>query len=172
MAEKKGMGKGVAEEKPQNEPMGKAEEEPVEPAAANVEWRCLTCGRSVPPTTSDYMGLIRHICEGKPKVRLVDITTGDELATSLQEAQSKGLLTPSKRRFEGRITAPQVSKEGIFNYNITLPADAWTLFHVAKAFGLETNGSKSFDEWVWDRIRGSFKYEYKMQLILARIEEE
>lgn len=64
-----------------------------------------------------------------------------------------------------------VKTAGIFTYEITLPADAFTLFNLAKACGLEPNGDKLFDEWVWDCIRARFSKDYKQQLILAPVEE-
>jgi len=53
-----------------------------------------------------------------------------------------------------------------------LPADAFTLFNLAKFSGLEKDGNKPFDEWVWDCITARFKYDYKRQLILAPLQEE
>lgn len=161
MGGKKSESKSIAQEK--------AQKESIETPQRNVEWRCLTCGQSAPPTAGDYMGLIRHKCEGKPKIRLVDVTTGEELATNIQQAQAQGLITGKKGK---PLTAPQVSSEGIFQYTVTLPADAWTLFHIAKTFGLETDGDKPFDEWLWDCIKARFKYDYKKQIILAPVEEE
>ena len=73
---------------------------------------------------------------------------------------------------EKEITTPQASSEGIFRYTITLPADAFTLFNLAKACGLEKDGRKLFDEWVWDCIRKRYESDYKMQLVLAPVEEK
>jgi len=70
------------------------------------------------------------------------------------------------------ITGSQVSSDGIFTYTIALPSDAFTLFNLAKSAGLEKDGTKPFDEWIWDCITARYKYDYKHQLILAPILEE
>ena len=79
---------------------------------------------------------------------------------------------PEPKGKKGDKTEPQVSSDGIFTYNIALPADAFTLFNIAKAFGIEKDGDKPFDEWVFDCITARFRYDYKMQLVLAPLQEE
>jgi hypothetical protein len=69
-----------------------------------------------------------------------------------------------------KVEITTVKTAGIFTYEITLPSDAYTLFNLAKACELETDGEKSFDEWVWDCIRARFTKDYKKQLILAPVE--
>lgn len=76
-----------------------------------------------------------------------------------------------KAEKEGREVIKEISSEGIFRYTITLPADAFALFNIAKANGLEKDG-KIFDEFVWDCITARFEKDYKKQLILAPIEEQ
>lgn len=78
---------------------------------------------------------------------------------------------PEAKKKEGEITEPQVSSDGIFKYTINLPSDAFTLFNLAKAFELEKDNDKPFDVWVWECITARFKYDYKMQLVLAPIQE-
>jgi len=65
----------------------------------------------------------------------------------------------------------EISSEGIFHYTIALPADAFTLFNIAKAYGMERE-DKLFDEFVWECITARFAKDYQKQLILAPIEEE
>jgi len=166
----------------------------------NLEWRCLTCEAAVPPTTADYMGFIQHPCQDR-KIWLVDKETGEQLANNLKQAQTKGFiprkgevpkftgtvayvkkpteLSEVKPKLEEKpkgeqkeITEPQVSSEGIFRYTVTLPADAFTLFNLAKSLRLEKDGEKPFDEWLWDCIVARFEFDYKRQLILAPIERE
>lgn len=130
---------------------------------------------------------------------LVDEGTGEVVAKTIAEAKEKGLLEEEKvikEELEGEeeleeeeeteeegeeeekpkkqkeITRPQVSSEGIFRYTINLPADAFALFNIAVAHGLEKDGNKVFDEWVWDCIRARFEHDYRMQLVLAPIGEE
>jgi len=77
---------------------------------------------------------------------------------------------PEKAEKPEELTAPQVSREGIFRYTITLPADAFVLFNIAKAYGLEKDSDKLFDEWVWDCIKKRFEKDYGKQLVLAPVE--
>ena len=131
---------------------------------------------------------------------LVDENTGEILAQKIAEAVEKGLIKTEPPKLEPlkleppkleppkleppkleekppeepekpeEVTKPQVSTEGIFRYTITLPADAFVLFNIAKAYGLETDSGKLFDEWVWDCIRWRFEKDYKRQLVLAPVE--
>lgn len=152
----------------------------------SLEWKCLTCGATAPPTPGAYMGFIQHSCTGKRKIWLVDIETGEQLANNAKQALQMGLIKkgekppgeklpeekPEAKKEEGEITEPQVSSDGFFRYTITLPADAFALFNMAKAAGLEKDGDMSFDVWVWDCIRKRFEKDYKRQVVLAGIEEE
>lgn len=70
------------------------------------------------------------------------------------------------------ITEPVVTPDGIFAYTIHLPADAFTLFNLAKFSGLEKDGDKPFDEWLWECVMKRFETDYKMQLVLAPVKEE
>ena len=70
----------------------------------------------------------------------------------------------------GKTEITTVNTAGVFTYDITLPADAFTLFNLAKACGLEPNDKKLFDEWIWDCVRARFSKDYKKQLILAPVE--
>lgn len=70
----------------------------------------------------------------------------------------------------GKVEITTVKTAGVFTYEITLPADAFTLFNLAKACGLEPNGEMLFDEWIWDCVRARFAKDYKKQLILAPLE--
>ena len=130
---------------------------------------------------------------------LIDENTGKILAGKLVEAVEKGFIKAEPPKLEGQepelgrleekkgdeerlpqepekakkpeeLTKPQVSTEGIFRYTISLPADAFVLFNIAKAYGLETDGDKPFDEWVWDCIQKRFEKDYKRQLVLAPAE--
>ena len=135
------------------------------------------------------MGLIQHSCTGKCKVWLVDRDTGEQLANNAKKALQMGLIEkskkPAKEPLEGKLkeegaeegkegkelTEPLVSYEGIFRYTITLPADAFTLFNLAKACGMEKDREKLFCEWLWDCIRKRYETDYKVQLVLAPLEE-
>lgn len=147
----------------------------------NLVWKCLTCEKTAPPTSSGYMSFIQHTCTDR-KIWLIDVDSGEQLANNLKKAINLGLVAGSGGKpgaapkseeagKEGEVTEPQVSSEGIFRYTISLPADAFTLFNLAKAVGLEKDLEKPFDEWVWDCITRRFVTDYKMQLILAPVEE-
>lgn len=138
----------------------------------NLEWRCVTCGKTALPTSAGFMGLIRHSCTGKREIWLVDKDTGEQLANNANKAVQLGLIGKAAKAKEGEKEKLEVSSEGILTYSISLPADAFTLFNLAKFTGLEKDGQKLFDEWCWDCIVARFKYDYKRQLILAPIAEE
>ena len=87
-----------------------------------------------------------------------------EAPPKAEEVAGKG----KEEKEEKETTEPQVSPEGIFRYTITLPADAFTLFNMAKAADLE-DADISFDVWLWDCIRKRFEKDYKMQVVLAGI---
>jgi len=165
----------------------------VDEGGGDLEWRCLTCGASAPPTPRDYMILIHHACTGQRVVRLIDTDTGEEMASNAKQALSMGLIrkggdgareevldevgevpeTVTKAKGEAKeLLDPQISSEGVFRYTIELPADAFALFNIAKGAGLETDREKTFDVWVWDCIRARFRKDYKRQLVLAGIEED
>lgn len=102
-----------------------------------------------------------------PGEPLTKVEPGAKVEAKVESPEEK----PEKAK-EGELTEPQVSGEGIFRYTITLPADAFTLFNMAKAAGKEKDVDKSFDVWVWDCIRKRFEKDYKLQVVLAGIEEE
>lgn len=68
------------------------------------------------------------------------------------------------------ITTPEIS-DGLIRYTVTLPADAWTHFNIARGRGYEED-DKPFDEWLWDCIKKRFELDYKVQLVLAPLLEE
>ena len=96
-----------------------------------------------------------------------ELKEGAELGEELSEEPPK---VKEKAEKEGK-EVKEISSDGIFRYTVTLPADAFTLFNIAKAYGLEQDG-KIFDEFIWDCIVARFEKDYKKQLILAPIEGE
>jgi len=174
------------------EPVNKQSEES---KRGSLVWQCAGCSRTAPPTESGYQSIRGHQ-NGHPKGKrgfaLVDKETKEIKAKSIAEARDKDLLEPppepvkevkAAEKDKGRetkedddevseITKPQISSDGIFSYNISLPADAFALFNMAKAAGLEEDGKKPFDVWVWDCIKKRFEKDYKRRLVLAGIKEE
>jgi len=150
-------------------------------------WKCKAkdCGYTRPPTLKGYKQLVGHQKEHShlPKeergYRLVDENSGEVLAESVREAKEKGFLVvepPPRKESKGKpqgaeaeVTEVITSSEGIVRYTITLPADAFTLFNIAKARGLE-DADKLFDEWLWDCATARFEKDYKMRLVLAPLE--
>jgi len=153
-----------------------------------VVWKCKAenCDYTRPPTLKGYKQLVghqkehAHLPKGERGYRLVDENTGEVLAESAREAKEKGLLVAEplpKKESDGKpqgteveVTEVKASPEGIFRYTITLPADAFMLFNIAKYFGLEKDSEKLFDEWLWDCIRMRYETDYKMRLVLAPVE--
>jgi len=97
------------------------------------------------------------------------IESAEEQEEEEEEPSEEPPRGKEKAEKEGR-EVKEISSDGIFRYTITLPADAFALFNIAKANGLEKDG-KIFDEFVWDCITARFEKDYKKQLILAPIEE-
>jgi len=67
-----------------------------------------------------------------------------------------------------------VASDGVFRIEMILPADAFTLFNLAKAMGFERDKDITFNEWAWDCMKERFRLDYKHELILvplARTEE-
>jgi hypothetical protein len=155
-------------------------------------WKCRAegCAYTAAPTEEGYRKVRGHqlahtsIPKEKRGFCLIDENTGEILAKKLAEAAEKGLIKAKPPKVtvskpEGKkgekaekpeeLTKPQVSTEGIFRYTITLPADAFMLFNIAKAYGLETDSDKLFDEWVWDCIQKRFEKDYERRLVLAPV---
>lgn len=108
----------------------------------------------------------------EPKLELEEKPEPKPEPEPVPEPEPEPEPEPKAKAKEKEITEPQVSSDGIFKYTITLPSDAFTLFNLAKAFALEKDSDKPFDEWIWDCVVARFKYDYKMQLVLAPIQEE
>ena len=152
-------------------------------------WKCRAenCDYTRPPTLKGYKQLVGHqkehaqLPKGERGYRLVDENTGEVLAENVREAREKEFLVaeppPSEESDEKsqgvdvEIREAITSSEGILRYTITLPADAFTLFNLAKACGLEKDSEMPFDEWLWDCIRKRYETDYKVHLVLAPLEE-
>lgn len=145
----------------------------------DMEWRCLVCHATAPPSGSGYMKLVRHPCTGDKQIRLVVIETGEELASNWKEAQAAGLLSKPKdeespgKELDSSRGGLQVTGDNNIRISITLPAIDLARFNIAKAPrpggvpALEPDASKSFDEFVHDCINARFEKDWKMVLILA-----
>ena len=95
----------------------------------------------------------------------------EEVEKEPEEVPEAELEEEGEVKGKGETAEPQVDAFGILRYTVTLPADAFTLFNMAKVAGLEKS-DKVFDVWLWDCVRKRFEKDYKMQVVLAGIAEE
>jgi len=98
----------------------------------DLQWRCQDCDASAPPTTYDYMKLLKH--QKGHHIRLINTKTGEIQATSVTDALHKGIDLPGKPpgkpggkpdgKPDGKPGEPEpgmeLSEEGI-TFPITLP---------------------------------------------------
>lgn len=64
---------------------------------------------------------------------------------------------------------PALTSEGLIEYTLTLPAAAFTLFDMAKSFGLVKDGEMTFDQWVYECIDRRFTADYNLQIVLQPV---
>jgi len=71
-----------------------------------LEWRCLNCEFKAPPDGKGYSNALLHKCSSgeKKKIRLVDISTGEELASNVPQAQRLGLVPKKQIPSSGETT--------------------------------------------------------------------
>lgn len=62
--------------------------------STEYEWRCADCKEAAEGTRSGWGKLIKH-AKGH-HLQLVDVSSGEIAATSIQEAEAKGLVPKSK----------------------------------------------------------------------------
>lgn len=70
--------------------------------ARRLEWRCLTCGITAPPTGKDYILNLKHTPCKDRKIRLIDIDSGEELASNIPQAQRLGLIPKKPKKKKGK----------------------------------------------------------------------
>ena len=61
-----------------------------------LEWKCLDCGVTAPPTSYDYMKLLKH--QKGHHIQLVNKATGEVVATSPKGVPSEGINLPGIKR--------------------------------------------------------------------------
>ncbi|MBA7558417.1 hypothetical protein ES708_00020 [subsurface metagenome] len=163
-AEAKAKAEEEAKAKAEEEARAKAEEE----ARAKAEAEAKAKAEEEARAKAEEEARAKAEEEAKAKAE----TEAQEKAKAEAKAKAEEEAKGKEKETGGEITTPQVSSEGFFRYTITLPADAFALFNMAKAAGLEKDGDISFDVWVWDCIRKRFEKDYKRQVVLAGIGEE
>lgn len=151
----------------------------------NMEWRCQDCNATAPPTSSDYMVILRH--QKGHHIRLIDKASGEVLATSLKQALARGIDIPGAEKPSdeppgGPSEKPpqkpgelpdrgmEISEEGI-TFLITLPPVVFTLFDAAKAAKLVEDEDMDIDHWIFECIQKRFTLDYNLRLMLVPIGE-
>jgi len=141
-----------------------------------LEWKCQDCDASAPPTSYDYMKLLKH--QKGHHIRLVNTKTGEILATTVKKARSDGIDIPSGGKPSGKPAGKpeelpergmELTEEGI-TFPITLPPVAFTLFDAAKAAKL-VDEDKDLDSWVFECLQKRFELDYGLRLMLVPIGE-
>lgn len=142
-----------------------------------LKWKCQDCDGEAPPTTYDYMKLLKH--QKGHHIRLINTKTGEILAVSVTDALHKGIDLPAK--VPAKLGEPpgkpggkpelgmELTEEGI-TFPVTLPSVAFTLFDAAKAAKL-VDEDKNLDSWLFECIQKRFELDYSLQLLLVPIGE-
>lgn len=120
---------------------------------------------------SSVEGVTKPIEEVAEKAAEEAVEKAIKEAEAAEEAAEAAVEPEEKQKGkEGEIKIPQASPEGILRYTITLPAEAFAMFNMAKACGLEPDKEMPFDEWMWDCIKKRFECDYKVQIVVAKLE--
>lgn len=135
-----------------------------------LEWKCQDCDASAPPTSYDYMKLLKH--QKGHHIRLVNTKTGEILATTVKKARSDGIDIPSDGKPSGKPPGKpelgmELTEEGI-TFPVTLPPVAFTLFDAAKAAKL-VDKDKDLDSWLFECVLKRFELDYNLRLMLVPI---
>jgi len=153
-----------------------------------LEWRCQDCDATAPPTGYDYMVILSH--QKGHHIQLVVKETGEVLASSVKQAQARGIDIPTREKRQdkppertvGKVelspggksdgkseAGMELTEEGI-SFIITLPPVAFTLFDAAKASG-RVDADKDFDIWLFECVQKRFELDYELRLMLIPIGE-
>lgn len=102
-------------EEEKEEPQKLPQQAPQKPSAEDERrllWKCLSCGLTASPDGKSYMEMIKHVCPaGNRAIRLIDASTGEELATNIGQAQARGLISKKKKEVpKPKSTPKQVTK--------------------------------------------------------------
>ena len=147
----------------------------------DLQWKCQDCDATAPPTSSDYMVILRH--QKGHHIRLIDKASEEVLATSLKQALARGIDIPGAEKPPGELSEKppgkpvelpehgvELSEEGI-SFVVTLPPLAFTLFNTGKAYN-DIPEDKDFDSWLFECIMTTIKLGYKKRLIYTDIPEK
>ena len=139
-----------------------------------LQWQCQDCDATAPPTTYDYMALLKH--QKGHHIRLVNTTTEEIVATTPKEARAKGIdlpMRPSAGKSAGKSgekvegDGMELTEEGIL-LPVTLPPVVFTMFDAAKAAKL-VDEDKGLDSWLFECVQKRFELDYGLQLMLVPI---
>lgn len=168
--------------------------------ARNLEMRCFTegCDQGGPiASMKDWAEFVKHQKGHNP--RLVDADSGEVLGSTpnqvkkvlieegiLEEAlksedESLPLEDTSGKTEQGKEETQEqpepglkgVTATGMIKYTVTLPPEAFSYYNLAMAWDFDGNDGKykPFDVWLFECITKRFEKDYKMQLVLAPVEE-
>ncbi len=131
-----------------------------------LQWKCQECEAVAPPTSYDYMMLLKH--KKGHHIRLVNIKTGEILANTVREARLKGIDIPAKAGKPGEPpSGMEITEEGI-TFPVTLPPVVFTMFDAAKAAEL-VDEKENIDSWLFDCVRKRFELDYGLKFMLVPI---
>lgn len=114
-------------------------------------------------------GLLLEQEEPKKPVEVAEDKLEVEEEEELVDSLAVSKVEEQEEEEAREVTTPEIT-DGLIRYTVTLPADAFTLFNVARGYGLEEK-NKLFDEFLFDCVTKRFEKDYRMRLILAPIEE-
>lgn len=87
----------------------------------------------------------------------------DDINT-LAAARKAGLLEK-----EAPMGKPVLTSDGMIDYTLTLPPEAFAMFNMAKSFGFIKDGEMSFDQWVCECIDRRFTTDYNVEIVLQPV---
>jgi hypothetical protein len=164
---------------PEESPEDNPQEEPQD--SGDMQWKCLTCSETEVATSYGYMLLLKHKCTGDKKIKLLVVETGEEVASNLNDALSKGLIgkakderTPGEKRGSSA-GGPQLTPDMNIRITIVVPPVDILRFKLAK---VERPGGlppllppeiKTFDDFVSYCINATFEKVWNMIFVVAPV---
>jgi hypothetical protein len=140
-----------------------------EQEGVQYEWRCKDCDAKEIATTQGFAHLLKH--QKGHHIHLVDVTSGQEIATSLSNARAKGIDIPGpvKEADGGPAERVLVVSQGTAKVTVTLPVEVWAMYNAAADYK-KRPADQPFDEWLADCITIAFNVGYGLQFGLVPYE--
>lgn len=133
----------------------------------NLVWRCNTCKKDYPPTSSVYAGLIRKAEHKNHEIRLVNKKTGEVVAKSLQDALKKELI---EKKVETSEEGIEMTEQGdiLIPVRMLLPAYIFTMYSEAKRNDLSDHANIA--DFMVEYTQFGFMKAHNVGLSLAPLE--